>query len=503
MKELKFIDNLLSPEFVDLQNNSQWKDACKFNSEGKIVVHEGRNYWLVAKKEKTFSLKERIFAILSVIHTLGLSIFSKLGFDIFSKKVIHLWTKDKEAIHYAVPFYSLTDKLKNENLLHNGNISQGQGEYFVFRKKEGAKPTEISVEEFEKAYSIFCKYSPMSIIHNLQDNEIALAIEKRTDFIRGEIKKIDTSLEIAFIPKTFFELLYLRKCIQEDVQNNEVSPILNTQFDVITRSQAEAIDSWYIKAFDDAGSNENKNIKKLAYKFNSELISTIAPLSGDFSHQRYEELAKNEIAFLRQHYQNKNIKNLKNINEHSPTRNFSGDFFDKPTGIRSVLDTQMILDSLSLECSEVAKKACLLFRGAIWEKDHVIKKITPFGEELPSDHPFSLSYGTSLFAGSIYDAGASAFYYMLKEKNAYVVALPFHKIKKSAFYVPSTNTLCQLFGSGEIFHGRTKVWKDYDATLGINGVKAAKTTNHLKSELTKEKLISNFAKFKKSAFTIK
>lgn len=495
MEEIKYIDNLSSPEFVNLKFDPEWKDSCRFNSEGRVTTYKGREYWFVAKKERGFSFKERFFAIIAVIFTLRLALY-------FSKRINLIWSKEKEAIHYAAPYYNLTDKLKQENLIPKGNISQGQGEYFVFRKKEGSKPTEISAEEFEKAYSIFCKYSPMSIIHNLPENEIAPSLEKRTNLIREEIKKIDPSLEIAFIPKTFYELLYLRKCIEEDIQNNEVSPILNTQFNVITSSQAEAIDSWYIKAFDDAGSNENKNIKKLAYKFNSELISTIAPLSDDFSHQRYEELAKNEIAFLRQHYQNRNIVNLKNINQHSPTRNFSKDFFDKPTGVRSVLDAQIILDSLSLDCSEVAKKACLLFRGAIWEKDHVIRKITPYGE-LPADHPFSLSYGTSLFAGSIYDAGASAFHYMLKEKNAYVIAIPFHKIKKSPFYIPPTSTLCQLFGQGEIFHGRTKVWKDYDARLGIIGVKAAKTTNHLMSELPKEKLILKFEKYKKNVFLIK
>lgn len=132
-------------------------------------------------------------------------------------------------------------------------------------------------------------------------------------------------------------------------------------------------------------------------------------------------------------------------------------------GIRNETDAQIIRDAIAFECSKIAVHSLFLYRGSDFQKDSA--------SSLPEqDKPYSLSYGSSLFAGCLYDGGATAFHYMRNEKNAYAVPLAFHQLDDSPFFVPTTHPVAQLSGDGEIFHARTKAWKDFDL-LKIGGMK--------------------------------
>ncbi|MEI6243208.1 MAG: hypothetical protein WCP39_07415, partial [Chlamydiota bacterium] len=56
-------------------------------------------------------------------------------------------------------------------------------------------------------------------VYRYQDPEVIKKIcSSRYEIIQEEIKKIDPALEIAFIPRTLYELIFIEQCIQEDLE---------------------------------------------------------------------------------------------------------------------------------------------------------------------------------------------------------------------------------------------------------------------------------------------
>lgn len=222
--------------------------------------------------------------------------------------------------------------------------------------------------------------------------------------------------------------------------------------------------------------------------------------------------AEKEIEFLKAHYKKgtekvatlskrKPICPLGDCNTPGPTTNFgceSSRGSIKPMGIRNETDAQMIRNAIALDCSKIAQKAFFLYRGADFQKDST----SCWSDK---DKPYSLSYGTSLFAGCLYDGGATAFHYMRNGKNAYAVPVPFDQLNDSPFYIPPTHIVAQLFGDGEIFHGRTKIWNGYGLqeiggmNMGVNGHQR----DHLISNLTKDELTTQFQHYKNKAIQVK
>ena len=172
---------------------------------------------------------------------------------------------------------------------------------------------------------------------------------------------------------------------------------------------------------------------------------------------------------------------------------------DKPMGICNQTDAQIIRDAVALDCCKIAQKSFFLYRGADFRKE----SISCWSD---NDKPYSLSYGSSLFAGCLYDGGATAFHYMRNDQNAYAVPVPFDQLNDSPFYIPPTNIVAQLFGDGEIFHSRTKAWKDYDLQK-IEGMNVMGTNehqrDHLMSNLTKDELTNQFQRYKNEAIQVK
>jgi len=194
------------------------------------------------------------------------------------------------------------------------------------------------------------------------------------------------------------------------------------------------------------------------------------------------------------------VKEISSCSTPGPTTNFGFESTKgsiKPMGIRNETDAQ-IIDAIALDCSKIAQHSLFLYRGADLQKD----SISCWSDK---DTPYSLSYGSSLFAGCLYDGGATAFHYMRNRRNAYAIAVPFDQLNDSPFFIPTTHTVAQLFGDGETFHARTKAWKDFDMekiggmNIGANG----HMRDHLKSNLSKEALNTQFKTYKNKAFQLK
>jgi hypothetical protein len=160
-----------------------------------------------------------------------------------------------------------------------------------------------------------------------------------------------------------------------------------------------------------------------------------------------------------------------------------------------------VRQSLEVEC--LAGRV-LLYRGA-----------TPGRNDLYDNRNYrSISYGTSLYAGCIHDIGASAFDYMSQEQNAAtILALPAAELRKGVFYIPVEHTLLQIFGCGEEFHSRSKVWEMKNPETLIAGIFSKKARSgvrywralpdFLKSKLSKQAFFEEFYKAQQFLLTLK
>lgn len=313
---------------------------------------------------------------------------------------------------------------------------------------------------------------------------------------------IDSDLEITFLPRTLYELMLIRECIEEDLREGEICEgvltdvqrllhypkfkssiygkslgLLGTphQFDSEGKTKEEkmalrerlrkymqARNCWHICCFDDAGDEKTEEVKTIAFRINQVAVKKL-PIStiGHLSYQKISQLVEQELDYFRTYFQNaKKIwkerrkgKNTSMMVRSGPAVSFAAanDCGTMATGICDDNQSRIIRNVIALECSQIARKAFFIYRGAQIKMD--------------SNLGHSLSYGTSLFAGIMFDVNATAYHFMRKAANAaFAVQIPFEKIKESPFYVPLTHPICQIFGIGELFHARSKVGNDFDTT---------------------------------------
>ncbi len=393
----------------------------------------------------------------------------------------------------------------------NGSINTGQGEYIVFHSLDGERK-DVERDTYEKVYDILNSYAPIAIVNRNSDS--AGECENRYSIIKSKVKEIDPSLEIAFVPRTLYELIFIRKCIREDLKHGEICEELDScrhsrtlkhfnedvnEYDSFQRERAEYKEKrkcWHLYSYRDTGDNHHPGVRDVAYRLNRSISKKLAPMHEGFTYEKLSQFAESEIEFLKQIYC-KIDSSISSCDNPGPTTSFGFESERgsiKPTGIRNDKDAQIIRNAIAMECSKIAQRAFLLYRGGNFQKDAAIQR----------DKSYSLSYGHSLFAGCLFDGGAIAFRYMRNQENAYVISVPYDQLNNSPFYLPSTNAITQLFGKGEIFHARTKAWKDFDPkNLGGISYYVAGDISLLKSELPKEEFIAQFQSYKDQAIQLK
>ncbi len=187
-------------------------------------------------------------------------------------------------------------------------------------------------------------------------------------------------------------------------------------------------------------------------------------MRGGFTYQELATFTEREIHWFQRYYQKNPTHELSFNTQHSylggPTLYFALD----ASGVTHQSDATIIELAVALECSQVAADALLLYRGSHFIRDepyhdvHHVDPVLPLPidssdtESTKTKRPHSLSFGVSLFAGCLYDIGATAFAYMKAQPNAYAIAIPIRALRQAPFYVPPGNSLVQLFGEGELFH---------------------------------------------------
>lgn len=530
-------------------NASREVNITKFVDEAGNTVnpeYAGRKFEHITHKT-LYSSSARacrgMLGVLAIVMTLGLALISKEVRDLLTKSTKFIWVEKspvepietpkmptnvtqikldpKPEIKQAdKPVFNQEVKEPVIPPLHTpsvGAIKSGYGEYIVFRDQKGCNKDDIKKDVFEKVYQIFNKYSPAKIINDCPDsNEAQEKCADRYQLIRNEVKKIDEHLEIAFVPRTLFELIFIRKAINEDVKHNKVC--LMQEPDNHKKTHNNEVEKrtkcWHLICFEHMGDNNDPSVKETAYRLNRVMIKTLAPTVEGFSHQKLIDFTNEEITFLQKYHKKCSASRdewkkkggggqpfwVGHGESPGPAINFG---YEIPSSYSPIYlrneDAQIIRNAVALECSKIAQESFLLYRGANLAKDE------PYCSD-DHNNAYSLSYGSSLFAGILYDAGASAFRYARSEDNAYVIPVPFNKLNLSPFFIPTTNTLCQLSGYGESFHSRTKAWKNFDVK-NVKGIKggfgADKYGDNLKSERSRENLISEFHAFKAKAIMLK
>ncbi len=463
------------------------------------------------------------------VSTLGLAVLGYLGYHGVKwiiNKCYHMAKVDDVAhknIGKNKPIHvpkALVSRVKSLEVIKD-KITMGQGEYVVFHSLPNGEKKELTRETYDEVYKILNQYSPAAIINRGAENAVE-ECNQRYELIKAKVKELDPSLEIVFVPRTLYELIFIRKCIQEDLKHNATCEFLDPGAHKITLKrfngdqqkyedylkekaiQQKERKCWHLCYFKDAGDNDHAGVKDVAYRLNQTIVKKFSPLKEGFTHQEYLEHAEKEIQYLQNHHKNGTegkLDAIGNVNYPGPTANFGIESYrgsTKSMGIRNDKDAQIIRDAISVECSKVAQNAFFLYRGSIFQKDYPLC----WDEK---DRSYSLSYGTGLFAGCLYDGGATAFHFMRNQKNAYAIPVPFDQLHKSPFYIPPTNIIAQLFGHGEIFHSRTKVWKDFDVNEmhGMNAGGNGDKREHLKSNLTKDELIGQYREYKNKAIQLK
>jgi len=408
-------------------------------------------------------------------------------------------------------------------------ITMGQGEYVVFHKLPSGEKQPLSRETFEQVYKVLLQYSPAALANSGSEKAIE-ECANRYELLKAKLKEIDPTLEAVFVPRTLYELIFIRKCIQEDLKHKGICPQLDPSSHKITlktfkgdqdkyqeflkedayeRAQRKC---WHLCYFTDTGNNEHAGVKDVTYRLNKAIPKAFDPPNEGFTHQEFSTLAEKEIEFLKVHYKNgletieklrkgEKVEEISSCITPGPTTNFGFELTRgsiKPMGIRNETDAQIIRDAIALECSKLAQHTLFLYRGADFQKDST----SCWSDK---DVPYSISFGSSLFARCLYDGGATAFHYMRNEQNAYAIPVAFDQLNDSPFFIPTTHTVAQLFGDGEIFHARTKVWKDFDVKKigGMNTRVNGHVRDHLNSNLSKEELNSQFKAYKNKAFQLK
>lgn len=473
----------------EIPSHQGWTDVVlvqpndlDFDTQGNQVVstYSGVRYSLIAEKERRFGVAEKVGRVaLGLLYTI-----LSFGFALISPKVRSYFTIDRESVRYFARKKIKRDAAKCD--VPSGQIRAGYGEYIVY---SGDGKREVSKDTYAKVYDIITKYHPLTTTKP----DIKIGAELYEKLLR-KVKKIDPTLEIAFIPRTLYELFVIRKGIQEDVKHGEICPDLNPGLRRELKLKFVPRDKCFHRLhFNNAGDVGHPEVKNIAYRINKAIIKKFKPKAAGFTYDQIKGFLDNELTFFKDH--NEKQLTFTSAFNAGPTKNFGPDAHTRnPMGINSE-NEPIVQKAVELECSTLGQRNTLFYRGSECTNDSCEKR----------NKPYSLSYGSGLFAGSLHDGGATAFGYMRNDGlDAFAIPVPYEELANSPFYAPKSNALCQLGGHGEIFHGRTRVYREHGNQSIIYGVQNSNAdVSHLRSSLKRETFISEFERYKKMALFLK
>lgn len=426
----------------------------------------------------------------------------------------------------------------------NGEIKNGYGEYLIYRLCSDGQKEAITTQEYEKIYSI------IENSRSLDGEEIS---QDRHAYLQAKIQEqLGHDVHLAFIPRTLYELIYAKQCIQEDIDKKICSHARGTNilwalqeddwFEKFNKgvSKAEFVkgcmekgfwqqclfdDKDYLNNFTAKGSYDyrEKHIKAVAAELNRVALSHFKKCSTEiFTYSDFKEVNHEILSFMKELHNPESELHAK-VQKISPTSagaygGIAKDFAEEktkvwgkadqyPMGIACQRHEQIIQKAMQLECSAEAINSFIFYRGGVFSNDKLIKEEESWNGKI-STTANSLSYGTSPYAGFLYDGGGTAFHFMRRhsvDAQAFIVPMKKQKLGKTPFHFYNVHPLIQLMSRGEIFHVRTKIW-NMNSKGKVSGfestVEDVYFENCLKSQDTQEKMEKRFQKYKNKAYLL-
>jgi hypothetical protein len=341
--------------------------------------------------------------------------------------------------------------MKNISSIRNAlspemSVKGGYGEYLIFRKAGS-----LSKETYALCYDILS-----------EARQIVSEKEKRT-YLKREFRQIDEEIGFTFIPRTLYELYFIEKCVKETLRRRE---ICKSQ-DSLEVNQSES-KCWHGPVTEAFERDADPSIFDIAYRLNNSICKHINPATKALSFATITAIAQEKLNYIENcHEYSDSALSKELLNYGDCRRDLANNIMSestrgsaKPVGIKTEAMKQIVLNAISLECSNLAQGNWILYRGSKLNNDSPLE----YSSNGEVSFVQSLSFGTSLFAGSMYDPGAAAFHYMRNRDNdAIAILVPKPEASSSPFAIPSTHPISQIFGNGERWHARTKA-----PTIGVN-----------------------------------
>jgi hypothetical protein len=368
-------------------------------------------------------------------------------------------------------------------------ITDGYGEYIITYPKPEDK--ELNEKVYEQCYLALIELKKQSLKGE----------KKMTE--REVVAQIDPSLRLTFVPRVLYEMFYMEQCIKECLAKDKKWLQNLYAMAVNLRPFPKELEkSWFGPFVGSHGDDYHPKIIKTAYRLNQVIATELKPdQTGNLIYGEITRIAREKIAFLHQVNIYSKSELSEKVKEVAIAETLLANLLE--SGINTDTHREILLNTVALECSSIAKNARILYRGGDLSKDSPIL----------SHQAKLLSFGSGIYAGNLWDPEACAFYHIsVYFKEAYAIIIPNEEVRTSPFSVPTTHPLCQMNGFGERFHARTKAWilgvNPNSSTRPLGGSHHAYSTvirelpSDMRIDLTEEQFMEKYQAFLKRGLVV-
>ena len=307
----------------------------------------------------------------------------------------------------------------------------------IFFKKDGSP---ITGQEHEILYRIMLENQfPMSLMYGSYKPDEIKAMNNEIS-----VKLPNSGIEAKFFPTTLYELFALN-FIRDNFDNIEQA----TGNALVHYGRRRALDSNINNYF------TPNQIQKL------NLLPELKIFHGNLNNYILESLKKYHLVLPNTAADA--IKIVDTIADFWKPLKVGGSGLEKLKDGKNLIEPAVIKKAIELEYNSFAHNKFPLYRGAnVLDDEKDVR--SPGVDPISARSNRSISFGSTLLGGIIFDAGTCAYCYMSQhfgrpigyaliiDKNEYA-----NGPLKNMFYIPETSSLLDLIAAGEFFHSRSKV----------------------------------------------
>lgn len=333
-------------------------------------------------------------------------------------------------------------------------INDGYGDFIVFCTDAEGKRKNVDLDTYQAAMDIFKRFHP------------ANGIKNRKDSIEIALREISPELKIQFVPRTLYEVAFLNAYLPEDSNPNQYLDLDEHEW---TRSPVVL----------DNNTWDNGKVEYRHERLEAHVTKISHHMNDVFCKMLNEEQLKSDSL---------NFQEITHLFEKQSQQTMTRVDANLSWAEDLMKNKDCLLNAIALESSPESADKVIAYRGGTPRKDHA---------ELNGEC-YSLSFGTSLFAGAFFDRWATVGNYV-RNRPGYAYVVDPNEDSFKLFHYPQLPTTASILTEGETFHVRTKGWVTVQRIGGLHGTLSGdlKSLPHLQSELTKEQFLNTYSRLKK------